>query len=210
MMRDDGGISRKWFAQAISEPRTRELVPPDRVCGVQLPIRRCRANESKVAHRTLRIPHATHGRDVIVVQLEVRPERTSEKANVAQNEHVVLQKMNVGLPCEVTKLIQRVVEVPSIEFVIPGDEDNWLGRIVNECPSPLNASVFRMDVASQHNDIGAGNSLRISCEWLEFIVKIGYDEQFHGSAIEGLVTDVTDTGHFLGSTRYGYVFVCYS
>ena len=63
--------------------------------------------------------------------------------------------------------------MPSVKFVIPGDEDNWLGRIVNERLGPLNASIFRMDVASQHDDIGAGNSFRIGCQWLEFIMEIG-------------------------------------
>lgn len=188
-MRDDHGLTIEWLTQRVGKPRARALVSPDSICRIQFSIRRRRSNQAEIAHRALCISHANHGRDVVAVEPEIRPERTAQKTDITQHQSVVLQNVDVGAACGLAKLVQREIEVPPVELVISGHQDDRLCRIGNERPSPLNASILCVDITRQYDDIGTGDGLRVSYGRFKFIVQIGQYEQFHDFTLKVLIAN---------------------
>ena len=59
--------------------------------------------------------------------------------------------------------------------MVAGDQDN--GQVAKGRCGPLHGACLGPDVARQDDDIGIGVH---RLEWLEFVVQVGEDEEFHG------------------------------
>src|SRR6476661_7680773 len=121
MVRDDNGRQSARFGKLRSQPEPRVDMPLQCVARAELPVCRAQTDLPVIYHTFLGDHHRDSG---TVMELEVAPERCSQKADAIDRYLVVREDMNAERPAVLAELHHQIGSLLSIELMVAEDIDH--------------------------------------------------------------------------------------